>query len=66
MLSDEYQARAVRHRPVDRASLVSEIHRLSAGGLTARDIGAAIGMQPEEVVNVIHPGAGAVIPTEGK
>jgi hypothetical protein len=49
----QYAVLANLHRPTEPAALAAEIHRLRRGGWTARDIGAALRLAPDAVINVL-------------
>lgn len=50
----EYRVRALRHRPTDPALLAAEIHRLAAGGWTARDIATALRLDVVAVLQILR------------
>lgn len=54
MNAQDYLLRTNKHRPQNDLELQVEILRLYEAGLLARDIGAAIGVPPDVVVNVLH------------
>lgn len=45
----DWRVRAERHRPSDPAALAEEVRRLARGGLTERDIGNALKLDPTAV-----------------
>jgi hypothetical protein len=49
----DYTTRAQRHRPSDSEQLATEVHRLHSTGLTAQDIGFALRLAPDAVVNIL-------------
>jgi hypothetical protein len=49
-----YNARASQHRPDDPAALATEIRRMHADGLTARDIAEALRLAPDVVINILY------------
>jgi hypothetical protein len=50
----DYNARASRHRPDDPAALATEIRRMHADGLTARDIAEALHLAHDMVINILY------------
>jgi hypothetical protein len=56
-------ARAQFYRPTDPTALAAEAHRLRSGGLTVRDIGAALRLAPSAVANMLASQARPVAPT---
>ncbi|HYM46741.1 MAG TPA: hypothetical protein VES65_11360 [Solirubrobacteraceae bacterium] len=45
----DWRARADMHKPTDRAVLAREVNELARRGLTERDIGAHLGLDPSAV-----------------
>jgi hypothetical protein len=50
----DYNTMANQHRPDDPAALATEIRRMHADGLTARDIAEALRLAPDMVINVLY------------
>ena len=61
MTAADYQQRAQQHRPADLQVIGAEVRRLRAQGLTERDIGQALRLDPSAVRAMIN-GAGIVGP----
>jgi hypothetical protein len=54
-----YAERANRYRPTDPDTMAEAVFRLACTGLTARDIGAAVGLQPDQILTMLrHTGQG--------
>lgn len=50
----EYQRRALQHRPTDLVTLRAEATKLQRLGLLPRDISQALGLNPEQVRQLIQ------------
>ncbi len=50
---------ATAHRPTERELVLREVLRLRAQGLQPRDIAEAFGMNPADVITMIHGHDGA-------
>ena len=62
----DYRTRADRHKPTDQAAISAEVRRLSASGLTPRDIAATLGVRLEQVLPALldtHPSTTSEDPT---
>lgn len=55
----DYRHRAEQHRPTDPVALAREVRRLSTQGLTERDIGQTLRLDPASVRFLLstHPNA---------
>jgi hypothetical protein len=50
----DYNARANQHRPDAPAALATEIRRMHADGLTARDIAEALRLAPDNIITILY------------